>query len=138
MKPSSSSSRCGQVNPQLVPTDRSWRASGDRRDRQLAAVTGSGNDFTEDFSSSEVTSSRGDYEGHVGEKACPSGTCEGCAEVLHELANLMTCVVTNAQVLGWKLPPYSHLKRPIREVERNAQRGGELLKRLMQRCSERA
>jgi hypothetical protein len=85
-----------------------------------------------------MSSSCGDYEGHAGEKACPSPlTCADCAEVLHELANLMTGVLVNAQVLGWKLPPYSHLKRPVREVERNAQRGGELLKQLMLRSTAR-
>ena len=39
----------------------------------------------------------------------------------------------NAQVLGWKLPPYSRLKRPLREIERNAQRGSELMKCLLRR-----
>jgi hypothetical protein len=85
-----------------------------------------------------MSSSCGEHEGHAQEKACPSSlTCNDCVEVLHELANLMTGVMVNAQVLGWKLPPYSHLKRPVREVERNAQRGGELLKRLMLRCTAR-
>jgi hypothetical protein len=56
-----------------------------------------------------------------------------CSELLHELSNTMTAVLMNAQVLGWKLPPYSHLKRPLRELERAAQRGGELLKRLRRR-----
>ncbi len=85
-----------------------------------------------------MSSSCGDDEGHAEEKACPSFSgCEDCGEVLHELANLMTGVLVNAQVLGWKLPPYSHVKRPVREVERNAQRGGELLKRLMLRCTAR-
>ena len=86
-----------------------------------------------------MSSSCGDGEGHAGNKACPSYfACSGCAEVLHELSNVMTGVLTNAQVMGWKLPPYSHLKRSVREVERNAQRGGELLKRLMSRCTEKA
>ncbi len=85
-----------------------------------------------------MSSSCGDGEGHAGETACPSHfPCNGCADVLHELSNVMTGVLTNAQVLGWKLPPYSHLKRSVREVERNAQRGGELLKRLMS-CAEKA
>jgi len=43
----------------------------------------------------------------------------------------MTLVLMNAQVVGWKLPPYSHLKRSVREIERSAQRGGELLKDLL-------
>ena len=58
-----------------------------------------------------------------------------CADLVHELANTTTAVLMNAQVLGWKLPPYSHLKRPLREIERNAQRGGELMKRLLIRLA---
>lgn len=86
-----------------------------------------------------VVSSCGDSEGDVKEKACPSRLpCIHCADVLHELSNVMTGVLANAQLLGWRLPPYSHLKRPVREVERNAQRGGELLKRLMRRLAEDA
>jgi len=54
-----------------------------------------------------------------------------CADLLHELANTTTVVLMNAQVLGWKLPPYSRLKRSVREIERNAQRAAELLKRLL-------
>ncbi len=85
-----------------------------------------------------MSSSCGDGEGHAEDMACPSHfACNGCVEVLHELANVMTGVLSNAQVLGWKLPPYSHLKRSVREVERNAQRGGELLKRLINRSAER-
>jgi len=53
------------------------------------------------------------------------------ADTLHELANAVTAVLINAQVLDWKLPPYSRLKRPVREIERHAQRGGALLKRLL-------
>ena len=57
--------------------------------------------------------------------------CDGCADTLHELANTITAVLINAQVLEWKLPPYSRLKRPVREIERHAQRSGALLKRLL-------
>lgn len=59
--------------------------------------------------------------------------CGDCSELLHQLSNTMTGVLMNVQLLGWKLPPYSRLKRPVLEVERNAQRAGELLKRLLQR-----
>jgi hypothetical protein len=55
--------------------------------------------------------------------------------MLHELSNVITGVLTNAQLLGWKLPPYSHLKRSVRELERGAQRSGELLRRLKERCT---
>jgi hypothetical protein len=61
--------------------------------------------------------------------------CSDCEELLHQLANVMTGVLMNAQVLEWKLPPYSHLKRSVRELERNAQRGSEMLKRLTRRLA---
>ena len=88
------------------------------------------------------SSSCGDSEGqvdlHLEDTPCPSHFCCGeCSEVLHELSNVMTSVLTNSQLLGWKLPPYSHLKRWVRELERGAQRSGELLKRLRERCPER-
>jgi hypothetical protein len=60
-------------------------------------------------------------------------------DLVHELANTTTAVLMNAQVLGWKLPSYRRLKRPLREIERNAQRGGELIKRLLsQLATERS
>ncbi len=84
-----------------------------------------------------MASSCGDSEGHVSGMACPSQLpLEGCADLLHELSNLITGVLLNAQMLEWKLPPYSHLKRPVREVARNAQRGSELMKRLQRRCAD--
>lgn len=55
----------------------------------------------------------------------------GCADTLHELANSVTAILINAQVLDWKLPPYSRLKRAVRELERNAQRCKALMKRLL-------
>lgn len=73
-----------------------------------------------------MASSCGDSEGRVSDTACPSQL----SDLLHELSNLMTGILLNAQVLEWKLPPYSHLKRPVREMTRNAQRGSELMKRL--------
>ena len=60
------------------------------------------------------------------------------ADLVHELANTTTAVLMNAQVLGWRLPPYSRLKRPLRELERNAQRGGELMNRLLSRLATEA
>jgi len=66
----------------------------------------------------------------------PSRAFSGdCTDLLHELANTTTVVLMNGQVLAWKLPPYSRLKRPLREIERNAQRGGELMKRLLSRLA---
>jgi hypothetical protein len=61
-----------------------------------------------------------------------------CADLIHELANTTTAVLMNAQVLGWRLPPYSRLKRPLREIERNPQRGGELMKRLLSHLATEA
>ena len=84
-----------------------------------------------------MLSSCGDSEGHTGAMACPSQLpAGGCSDVLHELANLMTGVLLKAQMLEWKLPPYSHLKRPVREVARSAQRSSELMKALLRRCGE--
>src|SRR5271165_158772 len=51
-----------------------------------------------------------------------------CAELLHGLNNVLVGMLLNAQVLEWKLPSYSRLKRNLHEIERNAQRGGELVK----------
>ena len=57
------------------------------------------------------------------------------AELLHELNNVLVSMLLSAQVMEWKLPSYSRLKRNLHEMERNAQRGGELVKRLLQRMS---
>jgi hypothetical protein len=57
--------------------------------------------------------------------------CEACVEVLHDLNNAFAGVLMNAQVLDCKLPSYSRSKRYIHEIERSAQRGSALLKRLL-------
>ena len=83
-----------------------------------------------------MSSSCGDGKGRIPEmERLLRLQCADCEELLHELSNVLTGVLMNAQVLAWKLPPYSHLKRSVREVERNAQRGGELLKRLTRRVA---
>lgn len=64
--------------------------------------------------------------------------CGACTDTVHELANTMTAVLINAQVLEWKLPPYSRMKRPVRELERQAQRGSALLKRLLREFEAKA
>jgi hypothetical protein len=80
------------------------------------------------------SSSCRDCEGRVSDTACPSQLHPSeWNDLLHELSNLLTGILLNIQLLGWKLPPYSHLKRPVREAERNAQRSAEILKRLI-RC----
>jgi hypothetical protein len=58
-----------------------------------------------------------------------------CRDILHELSDVITGLRIDVQVLNWRLPPYSRLKRPVRDVERHAQLGGELLKRLMERLA---
>ena len=54
-----------------------------------------------------------------------------CIDLLHDLNNVLAAVLTNAQVLDGKLPSYSRSKRYIHEIERGAQRGGVLIKRLL-------
>lgn len=55
------------------------------------------------------------------------------AEILHGLNNALVSMLLNAQVIELKLPSYSRMKRNLHEIERNAQRGGELVKRLLSR-----
>ena len=64
----------------------------------------------------------------------PSPLAADCAvEILHDLGNAFASVLLNAQVLDGKMPSYSRAKRYVHEIERSAQRGGALLKRLMER-----
>ena len=67
--------------------------------------------------------------------------CEGagdeCAEILHGLNNVLASMLLNAQVLEWKLPTYSRSRRYLHEIERNAQRGGELVKQLLGQIEQR-
>lgn len=73
-------------------------------------------------------------EGRVSRSPRPSSLrCRDCMDLVHELSNVMTGVVVKAQLLDWRLPPYSRLKRPVHEMERNAQRAHELLKSLLRR-----
>lgn len=84
-----------------------------------------------------ASSSCGDSKGCVPEMARPLRLqCRDCEELLHQLSNVITPILMHAQMLEWKLPPYSHLKRSVRELERNARRGSELLKALMRRLGD--
>jgi hypothetical protein len=66
--------------------------------------------------------------------ATPPGVLDrDSAELLHELNNVFVSLLLNAQVMEWKLPSYSRLKRNLHEMQRNAQRGGEIAKRLLNR-----
>jgi len=84
-----------------------------------------------------IVSSCGASEEHASVTACSSLLrCGDCRELAHELSNVMTAVIVNAQLLDWRLPPYSRLKRPVHEMERNAQRARELLRSLQRRMGE--
>lgn len=84
-----------------------------------------------------ASSSCGDSKGRVAQMARPLRLqCRDCEELLHQLSNVITPILMHAQMLEWKLPPYSHLKRPVRELERNARRASELLKALMRRVGD--
>jgi hypothetical protein len=74
-----------------------------------------------------------DLRGSVG---C-EGVCNGCDEILHRLNNVLASMLLNAQVMEWKLPSYSRSRRYLHEIERNAQRGGELVKQLLQQLGTR-
>src|SRR5215471_5670303 len=87
-----------------------------------------------EISQAEV-SSCGDVGGHGKKIPCPSSAIAASGSLLHDLSNLVGAVLLNANLLGWKLPPHSHLKRPVKEIERNAQRAGELLRQLTARCN---
>lgn len=63
---------------------------------------------------------------------------ESWVELLQDLNNTFAAVLTNAQVLDGKLPSYSRSKRYIHEIERGAQRGTALLKRLLERLAAEA
>jgi hypothetical protein len=75
-------------------------------------------------------------EGEESDIARPRCSHPGCADTMHELANSVTALLINTQVLEWKLPPYSRLKRQVREIERHAQRSGTLLKGLLGRLEK--
>ena len=63
----------------------------------------------------------------------PEGACSDCGAILHGLNNVLAAMLLNAQVLEWKLPSYSRSRRYLHEIERNAQRGGALVKQLLGR-----
>jgi hypothetical protein len=82
----------------------------------------------------QITPSNGGsrWNGRAG-TGCSKGFCEDCAGILHDLNNALASMLLNAQVMEWKMPSYSRSKRYLHEIERNAQRGGELVKRLLAR-----
>jgi hypothetical protein len=52
------------------------------------------------------------------------------ARLLHDLNNVLVAILLNVQIIEWKMPSYSRVKRNLHEVERSAQRGGLLVNRL--------
>ncbi|HEY4960196.1 MAG TPA: histidine kinase dimerization/phospho-acceptor domain-containing protein [Candidatus Limnocylindrales bacterium] len=67
----------------------------------------------------------------------PEDGCNDCGAILHGLNNALAAMLLNAQVLEWKLPSYSRSRRYLHEIERNAQRGGALVKQLLGRMEAR-
>lgn len=67
--------------------------------------------------------------------ANPSATVSAneLGEILHGLNNVLVSIVLNAQIMEWKLPSYSLMRRNTHEIQRSARRAGVLLKRLSAR-----
>ena len=60
-----------------------------------------------------------------------SDGCQVWREVLHDLNNALAGIILNTQVMEWKLPSYSRMRRNLHEIERSAQRCRLLLQRLL-------
>ena len=60
----------------------------------------------------------------------PPARAEELSEILHGLNNVLVSILLNAQIMEWKLPSYSRMRRNTHEIQRSAQRAGVLLKRL--------
>ena len=56
-------------------------------------------------------------------------------EIMHSLNNVLVSIVLNAQIMEWKLPSYSSMRRNTHEIQRSAQLANVLLKRLAARDS---
>lgn len=74
---------------------------------------------------------QGNGDGKAKAEASGKETSADQAEILHGLNNVLVSILLNAQLMEWKLPSYSHLRRNVHEIERSAQRAGILLKRLL-------
>jgi hypothetical protein len=84
----------------------------------------------------QVSSSDGEREAYALGRACASRlSIDSCAVILRDLEHAIAGMLVNAQVMEWKLPPYSHAKRYVREIERNAQRSAELVKQVMRKLA---
>jgi hypothetical protein len=78
--------------------------------------------------------------GAMGEEAMAPGFAgaQELGDILHDLNNVLVSILLNAQVIGWKLPSYSRIRRNVHEAERSAQRGAVLVNRLKQWAESRA
>ena len=93
--------------------------------------------YHDEVESEQVTSSSIPCKLRHGPHASGSSVvCDECSEILHGLNNVLASMLLNAQVMEWKLPSYSRSKRYLHEIERSAQRGGELVKRLLVRLPD--
>jgi len=58
-------------------------------------------------------------------------------DILHDLNNALVSILLNAQLIEWKLPSYSRIKRNIHEIERSAQRVGVLVRGLRESVDDK-
>jgi hypothetical protein len=65
------------------------------------------------------------------------GHSESCAEAVHGINNALLTIVLNSQLIDWKLPSYSKIRRNVHEIERSAQVAGVLIKRLIAKTVSR-
>lgn len=65
------------------------------------------------------------------DSTCGQGLSPDYIEILRDVGDVLSGVIVNALAVEWKLPAYSKSRRYIHQIERNAQRGGELVKRLL-------
>ncbi len=105
-------------------------------DGQVRSVQGESSEVRVSFLPGQTSEAMALASGEGGPRSAtthrsPTADCNACALTLHELANTIAAVLMNAQVMEWRLPPYSRLKRPVREIERQAQRSSALLKGLL-------
>ena len=55
--------------------------------------------------------------------------CSECYRLSCALSDTIAAILIHAQVLEHRLPPYSRLRRPVLEMQRQAQRGAAMLRR---------
>jgi hypothetical protein len=116
------------MNPQ-IPTSRLDQIEPEQEDRGATYVPAAVLDCRASAATAAASEPGGETDARLPHASLAG--CGSCADTLHELANTISAVLIHAQVMEWRLPPYSRLKRPVREIERQAQRSAALLKRLL-------